>query len=799
MAIVASESECCLCELKLPAHPILDGALKFCCSGCQAVYSILSAKGEVDQYQTNPLFLQAVRFGLISNPTLIEQLNLKSTSFSGHEIQKIHFEIEEMWCPSCAEVIRLVLHQETGIKNSIVDYATDLASVEFSPCATSKGQIFELIKSLGYQPVDFEERSNKKGSKTLYLRFIVAAFCALNVMMFSYPLYATYFEESGRGMEGLFAWASFFGALPVVTYAAWPIFHRFLVAFSVGLFGMEALVVIGVTAGFSLSTYELLQGGTHVYYDSITVIITFILLGKIIENRAKFSAKESLFRLNRSLPKRGRKILSNGNYVFLPLKELKIGDQLQVQMGETIVLDGRILQGEGSCNESLMTGEPKLVSKTVGSKVLGGSLLQQGNLIIEVTAEENESTLHRIVHLIEQDIGRKTSYARSADTLVRWFVPLILVIATLAGIYSWYFTDNEAVSSPIESAILRAMTVLLIACPCALGIAAPLAESYLIQAMTNRGAIVRNRGALQFLSKVTWFVFDKTGTITEGRFKVISGLEETSDIQKSLLRGLVNKSNHPIALAIAGSMTQLPFSFEKIEEIAGKGLRGFINDEIYLLGSAQFLAENGVLIKEEELKMQNAVFSVVYFSLLRGAPIKIVLGDALRKNVQETLKQLQPAKSLLLSGDGKSSVRFVAESCGFSEFLSHATPLEKREKIEQLKNSGGIICMVGDGINDAPALTAANVGISVVSASDISIQISDILLTTDSLETIPKLCRLTAKGCRIIQQNLFWAFFYNIIGIALAVIGLLTPIFAAFAMVTSSLMVLFNALRLKNE
>ncbi len=787
---------CCLCQLKLPTHPILDGTLRFCCHGCQAVYSILSAKGEADNYQTNPLFHQAIRFGLISNPVLVEQLRLKTNTLQDLEYQKIHFEIGEMWCPSCGEVIRLVLMQEKGIKNCFVDYATDLASVEFAPRLISKTDIFSLIKSLGYQPQNFEDSKTKPLSRSLYLRFIVAAFCALNVMMFAYPLYATYFDDDQQRMGSLFAWVSFFATLPVVTYASWPIFRRFFSGFSVGLFGMEALVVIGVSAGFGLSTYELIQGGTRVYFDSICVIITFILLGKIIENRAKFSAKESLFRLNRSLPKRGRKLYQDGTHTYLPIKELKIGDRLQVLMGETIVLDGVVTQGEGSCNESLMTGEPRLIPKGIGSKVVGGSLLQHGNIVIDITAVQNESTLHRIVEMIEQDIGRKTTYVRAADALVRWFVPLVLLVAIFSGIYTWISTDSSQSQSPLEAAILRAVTVLLISCPCALGIAAPLAESYLINALTALGVIVRNRGALQFLGRENWFVFDKTGTITEGRFKVISGMDQLSQNEFSLLYGLVAKSNHPIAAAIAGTSFGIETKFTKIEEVAGKGLRGYLNDEIYLLGSAKFLEEHGYKIAAEDHNEQTSISTTIYFSG-NSSPKKLVLGDCLREDVAKTLKALSPAKTFLLSGDGKSCVKFVAHQCGFSEFLAQATPLDKREKVEQLKVNHQIICMVGDGINDAPALTSAHVGISVLSASDISIQVSDILLTTDRLDVIPKLRSLAIKGRRIIHQNLFWAFFYNVIGIGLASAGLLSPIFAAFAMVTSSLIVLFNAQRLR--
>lgn len=282
--------------------------------------------------------------------------------------------------------------------------------------------------------------------------------------------------------------------------------------------------------------------------------------------------------------------------------------------------------------------------------------------------------------MIEQDISRKTTYVRAADALVRWFVPLVMLIAIFSGIYAWFFSDGLQAHSPLEAGILRAITVLLISCPCALGIAAPLAESYLINAMTRLGAIVRNRGALQFLGRENWIVFDKTGTITEGRFKVISGIDQLTAGEISLLNGLVAKSNHPIAIAIASSINEGESTFAKVEEVAGKGLRGFLNDQIYLLGSAKFLNEHGHKIAAEKNDEQTSIFTTVYFSG-NCKVTKLILGDCLRENVAQTLNELYPTKTLLLSGDGKNCVCFVAKQCGFSDFLAEATPLDKGKRL----------------------------------------------------------------------------------------------------------------------
>lgn len=791
-----SIDECSLCQLPLPLQPISDQTLRFCCHGCHAVYTILATKGEVEDYQAHPLFQQALQYGLISNQALHEQLRVRLSDANAMEIQKLHFEVSEMWCPSCAELIRLVLLQQKGIKNCIIDYATDLAMVEFAPQQIAREQIFAQITNLGYQPYQLHETAQKAVSNSLYLRFIIAAFCALNVMMFAYPVYASYFDADQQGMGQLFAWLSLAVSLPVVTYAAWPIYKRFFSALTVGIYGMEALVTIGVLAAFAVSLHDLVQGGSHVYFDSLTVVVAFVLLGKIIESKAKFSAKESLLRLNRAMPRRGRCLQEDGSFAYRPIKDFVVGDKLQVLMGETIVLDGIVVQGEGLCNESLMTGEPQLIAKSIGDKVVAGSTLQQGNVLISVTATANTSTLQRIIGLIEQDLGRKSTYVRAADKIIRWFVPSVLLLAfAVASIYGIYlFLNGQEALTP---AILRAVTILLISCPCALGIAAPLAESYLIDTLTRLGVIVRNRGALQFLGCESHYVFDKTGTLTEGRFEVLEGLSSLSQTERSVLFGLVAHSHHPLSVAIFTALAGEPrASFDRIEEVAGSGLQGVIGDKTYFLGSHNFLQRHGIEVPCNQIDTAS-IATHVYFAEQNTSVHRLTLGDRLRPGVKEALQKLQPGQLWLLSGDAERSVSAVADACGITNYRSTMGPLDKREMIASFKNQGAIVTMVGDGINDAPALTAADVGISMVCASDISIQVSDIMLTSDKMEVLAEMRSLASRGRKIIQQNLFWAFFYNIIGIALAAVGLLSPLFAAFAMTASSLIVLFNARRIK--
>jgi heavy metal translocating P-type ATPase len=789
MTTLEIENICLLCHSELSGHPIIDEDKTFCCQGCHAVYQVLLVRNQLENYQQTSIFQEALKFGLISNPALLESIRKNRSKLPEGEYEKLHLEIGDLWCPSCAEVIKLMLLSENGVRNCVVDYATDLASIEYSPKVISKESIFKIIQSLGYQPHTLQLAGNKKQINRLYLRFIIAAFFSLNIMMFAYPIYASYFEADQEGYDHLFAWISLFSSIPVVTYCFWPILRRGWSSLRVGIFGMEALVIMGVSTAFGLSLYELFNGRTFVYFDSLTVIVTFVLLGKIIESRTKFSAKEAMLRLSHSIPKRGRKQFPDGSVKFVLLKEIEVGDFLVALTGDKIVLDGIVTNGDGTCDESLMTGESIPVYKNTGSRILGGTILLQGRIVYQVTTSAEESILQKIIGMVENDIGTKTVVVRAADQIVRWFVPTVLLIAL--GVVFWGWISDLS----FNEVAMRTISVLLISCPCAIGIAAPLAESQLLNQLASLGVIVRNRRALMYLGRETLFVFDKTGTVTEGIFQVHQGLDYLSLEHLQLLKGLSSQSNHPVANAINRSIGAEPIIFDSFFEIAGKGLRGIRNGKRYLLGSDLFLRQEGVRILSCSAASDKIITSV-YFAEDKQCLSAIFLGDEVKSGIKDVLKSLESVKTVLLSGDSDKTVESVAMQCGFKDWKSRCNPLQKQEYIHTQKEKGEIVCMMGDGINDAPALTSAHTGISVVSATDISIQVSDILLTTDRMDILPKMRRLAIRGRTIVSQNLFWAFFYNCIGIALAATGHLTPLYAAAAMVISSLMVLFNARRL---
>ena len=730
---------------------------QFCCVGCRTVWHLLSAQKALENYEEHPIWRQAVLSGLISNP------NLTFKKEEGKVLKRAAFEIREMWCPSCAEVIEYLVRLEKGVASCHVDYATDRAFIEYDPCQVGEEALFSFIKSLGYDPVPFEGILGKPISFSLYLRFFIAAFCALNVMMLAYPLYATYFNKGGEEWGMLLAWISLAFSLPVLLYSAYPIFQRFFHAMRTGLFGMESLVVAGISAAFILSTLNLFQGNSQVYYDTLTVVVALVLLGKILESKAKFSAKEAFYSLARALPQRARR-----RGVFLPIKDIAPGDDIEVVAGERIPLDGHVTEGEAWVNEAAMTGEPLSKRVRKGDKVSSGTILETGRL--EIAVSGGASSLENIVSSCRINLEHKSAYVRALDAPLRLFVPFVLLFAALIG----FFFGFE-----------RALATVLISCPCAIGIAAPLVEARLIDLFSKRGAIVRNRGALAKLPDITLFAFDKTGTLTQGEFSVKGSDTLDRGVQR-VLKGLSAASEHPLCRALHRHLDVEAEPVTHVFETKGAGIEG----GGAFLGSRAYLTSKGLSVPPSEDSETEVFFS------FEGKTHRLSFTDEIRPEAPQTLARLP--KTLLLSGDRRAPVEAAANLCGIDAWKSELSPLDKLRYLKELQSQGEKVAFTGDGINDAPALSQADIGLAAASSLGLSQAASDLLLTT-SLSTLPHLISLAKTARRLIHQNLFWAFFYNLLGLPLAALGTLTPIFAAFAMTASSLFVLLNSLRFRDK
>lgn len=791
------KTKCSLCGLSLNRHAINHEDKPFCCHGCQAVYQVLEAKGaSLENFDDNPVFKQALKHGLISNPDLLDSMQKKKVQSKRTETLKLQLEIEQMWCFSCSKLIEYSLIQEAGVLKVFVDYTTDLAQIEYDPKMISSDEIKAFIAKLGYEPLELSDNEQKKIGLSLWLRFSIGAFCALNVMMASYPVYVNFFRPESNGFPFLFAYLAAAFSVPVVTYSAYPIWKRLLKGLTYGLYGMEMLVGVAVFSAFTLSCYNLFQDNPHIYFDSMSVIIVLVLLGKMIESKAKFSAREALIKLHKSLAKRGRSLLNDGSEDFKRLNDVKLGDTLVAYYGEKLVLDGVLDSEEIYVDESMMTGESLPKKKKKKDLLLAGSILLSPRAVYKASSLQRDSVLQNIIDCLQHDLENKPKYQRFADKVVLYFIPFVLFCAFASVAFTLLQSSWLADPSLKELAFTKALSILLISCPCALGVAAPLAEAATISALVSLGVIVRNRAALSELPKQDYFIFDKTGTLTYGSLSVRSGLENLSTDEKNILRAMAKQSFHPICRAVEQSILDENYSLPRVEEVLGRGMKAQDSEaNEYLFGSANFLKTLGVHLKESET--DQSIYIVAYFVKNKQLVSTLLFEDRLRESAKSLFKDLDKFNKLILSGDRESVVANLSKELDGVAYHAECFPLQKKNYIQEIQKEGHKVCFVGDGINDAPSITAANLGVSMLKASDISIQVSDIFITREDLGLISKSIELSKKGSKILKQNMFWAFFYNVIGMFLAIAGYLLPLYAAFAMVASSLIVCFNSLRIK--
>lgn len=764
--------ECSLCQLPLIKGSLFEKGLSFCCPGCLSVWRILEAKKELEGAKEHPLVREAARRGIISNPNLIQELSEKreGTAF------RFTFEIVDLFCPSCQDLIEWVLQKERGVKSALVDYSTDLAVVEYLPSRIGKEELLQLVSSLGYTP-RLLDTIEKQESRTSKMRLGIASFCALNVMMFSYPLLISLFDESAGEWGPFFAWLSLLFTLPVATYGAWPIYKRAFHGVKRGFLGMELLATLAILCALGLSTWNLLHGSMHVYFDAASALVALLLLGRFLEQRAKFKTKETLLEMHRSMPKKARRRHSSGEVEYVPIKSIAVGESIKVLQGEKLPLDGVVLDGEALIDESMLTGEAMPLLKKVGDRLSSGTLVTKGWLVYRVTSDEKGSTLAQIVGQVECGFKRKSRYRRAFDPVVSAFIPLLLLLGA-----------SLLLVMPNKEGLYRLLTLLLIACPCAIGVAAPLAESSLISALLSMGLIVRNRGALADLGREDLFIFDKTGTITEGRFQALSPIKTWPE--RALLKSLCSFSNHPVAVSIARELEdEASLALDEVQEHIGRGIEAKYAGKSCYVGSRRWFEELNI----EEIPPISGCVELLFFC----GDVKVIrLLDSVRSGAKELIAHLN-VESWLLSGDQPHLVEKLGAELGFSKAFGGRSPLEKQQIVDAERKRGRIVAMVGDGINDAPALSASSLSFAQVGATDLSLQTSDFLITAHSLTLLSDARTLGQRGRRIVHQNLFWASIYNLFGIFLALLGLLHPLFSTLAMTASSLIVLLNSRRLR--
>ena len=770
----------------------------FCCPGCRAIHVLLLSEGLTGFY--------ARRRGWTPGPP--ETARVPLDAFDGAiRASGRHAEadlvISGIRCASCVWLIERYLGGRPGVLSARVNFVTGRARVSWDPSDTGIADVVLAIRALGYTP--FPPGSLPAGdalrreTSDLLLRFGTAAFLSMQVMLFTAGLYAGYFQGIDAGYAQLFRWLCFLLSTPVVFYSGAPFLFGALRGARHGAFGMDALVVLGAFSAYGYSTASLVLGG-DVYFDTATMILTLILLGRYIEAGAKARAAEGISRLVRLAPVTARKAVPGGGTADVPVASLAAGDLVEVVPGERMPVDGTVIEGASEADEALLSGESAPVPKTAGDAVVAGALNGTGRLLVRVARTGADTVLSRIVQAVEEAQARKAPIQRLADRVVSVFVPSIVLVA--AG--TILFRLHGGI--PPHAALMAGISVLVIACPCALGLATPLAVLVGTTSAQARGILVRGGDVLEQASRVRCVLFDKTGTLTLGRPRLtdVEGIGIGREDALRLAASLEASSEHAIGRAIAEACPaarRLPVRGFRAHP--GEGIEGEIGGVRYLLGRPELLGRFGVAVDGETSRAYAAHSAARRTAVLLSdgsRPLAILATeDALRPEAAEAVSLLRASGIAvgMVTGDDPGVAARVAGEAGIADVRARVTPEGKRVEVRRARERSGSVLVVGDGVNDAPALAEADVGVAMGRGTGLAIHIAGATLMTEDLLRIPAFLALSRATMRVIRQNLFWAFSYNLVAIPLAVAGKLHPIAAAAFMAGSSLVVVGNSLRLR--
>jgi Cu+-exporting ATPase len=622
--------------------------------------------------------------------------------------------------------------------------------------------------------------------------------------------------------EALFAWGQFALATPVVLWGGWPFFERGWVSFRTGRLNMYSLIGLGITVAYVFSVFAVLFPGalpeaftTHgmapLYFEAAAVITTLVLLGEVLELRARSQTSSAVRALLGLAPNTAIRVAPDGTEREVPLAEVKPGDILRVRPGAKIPVDGLVTEGHSVVDESMITGEPLPVEKAVAAPVTGGTVNQTGTFLMRAEKVGSDTLLARIAQLVSEAARSRAPIQRLADLVSSWFVPGVIAIAVLAAIV-WVAFGPEP---RLANALLVAVSVLIIACPCALGLATPISVMVGIGRGALEGVLIKDAEALELMEKVTTLVVDKTGTLTEGKPKV-QAVEPLSEVSADeLLRlgaSLERASEHPLAAAIVAAAESRGLALAAVSDFqsaTGRGVRGTVGGRRVAIGNAQLLADDGVAAPalESRAAALQADGQTVMFVAIDGKPAGLIgVADPIKASTPEAVGSLREegVRVVMLTGDNRHTAKAVAGKLGLDDFIAEVLPQDKHQVVKALQAKGEIVAMAGDGINDAPALAQAHVGIAMGHGTDIAMQSARIVLVKGDLRGIVKARRLSRASMRNIRQNLFFAFVYNAIGVPVAAgvlfpwVGLLlNPMIASAAMSLSSVSVIGNALRLR--
>ncbi|MCF6460129.1 heavy metal translocating P-type ATPase [Clostridium sp. Cult3] len=710
--------------------------------------------------------------------------------------------VEGMTCAACSTRVEKVLNKIEGVTKANVNLSTNKAIVEFSSGAVEDETLINAVEKAGYKAememerdIDREKELREKEIKSLKSSFIISAI--LSIPLFS----AMFFHMAGVDNILTNGYFQLLLATPVQFIIGYRFYKGAFNSLRGGGANMDVLVSMGTSAAYFYSLYNLLTGVHEYYFEASAVIITLILLGKTFEAVAKGKTSEAIKELMGLQPKAAR-VIREGVEMSIPIEKVEIGDTIVVRPGERIPVDGIILEGNSSIDESMITGESIPIDKSQGDEVIGATINKFGSFKFEATKIGKDTVLSQIIKLVEDAQGSKAPVQRLADRISGIFVPVVVVIAlvTFLGFY--------LVGGSFNTGLINAVAVLVIACPCALGLATPTAIMVGTGKGAENGILIKSGEHLERAHKMETIVLDKTGTITKGEPEVTDIISFKSLDKDELLRiaATVEKSSeHPLGQAIVRKGEEELLMITEAEDFAaipGKGLKAIFEGKTIYIGNRKLMKEGGISIEigeEELLRLESEGKTAMLVAIDGNLAGIIAVADQIKENSKKAIAGLKDMglEVYMITGDNERTAKAIAKQVGIYNVLAEVLPENKAEVVEKIKKEGKLVGMVGDGINDAPALAASDIGFAIGTGTDVAMEAADITLMRGDLTGIVTAIRLSHRTMKTIKQNLFWAFFYNSIGIPFAALGFLNPMIAGAAMAFSSVSVVTNSLRLK--
>ncbi len=703
--------------------------------------------------------------------------------------QLVRLNVEGMTCSNCALGIRKYLEKQ-GLEDVSVSFPNSEAAFKFNGSHVPLNQIVSGIEQLGFKVVDDTEalaegKSYLFGWSALGWKLFICVLFTIPLLLAMVLPYPILKEPT----------VQFLLCLPVYLIGAAHFGKSAFHSLRSGILNMDVLIIMGASAAFfySLAGYALSLGEKYLFWETSATIITLVLLGNLIEHRAVKRTTSAIKELLRLQPDKAKRIkvneLTNEEVLEeVDTKDIRVGERFLVRTGDKIPVDGKVIWGEGAANEAMMTGESLLMDKKEGAEVIGGTILELGTLKVEATHVGKDSALAKIIEMVKNAQNNQPPIHKLADKISAVFVPIVLLIAVITFLVWFYILD-----SGLQHALLTSVAVLVIACPCAMGLATPTALAVGIGRAARSGILVKGGDTLETFGKADIVVFDKTGTLTTGMFSIDKMKSDLPEQQfKAILLGLEWYSTHPLARSIVRSLEvdSEPLVLSEVQELKGLGVMGKDDyGNTYMVGSYNIAAE---FTDEKDHTI---------YVLKNGQLVGWVdMNDSLRPDASQCVTNLNKnnIKTILLSGDQEDKTEYIARKIGIEKYYANKLPQQKLDIIAELNDKNTTV-MVGDGINDAPALTQASIGVSLSSASQVAIEAADVVLLNSNLRSVNEGIGIAKHTIRTVKQNLFWAFIYNIIAIPIAAMGLLNPMIAAAAMALSDVFVIGNSLRLRNK